>query len=119
MGFRGIKDFNTILLAKQLWRLLQKDGSLFERFYKVRYYPRRQIYEAPLGFKLSYAWCNILSAKDVMVSGSRWRIKNGEKVLIWKDNWVPTILGFKPLNCQSSLGFHTTVSDLIGKYLGQ
>src|SRR4051812_39691985 len=53
MGFRDINDFNSSLLGKQFWRLLQSDGFLFERFFKGRYYPRSSISEAGLGFKPS------------------------------------------------------------------
>lgn len=98
LGFRGIKDFSTSLLGKQLWRLMQKDGSLLERLFNGRFYYRCQIYEAPLGSKPSYDWHNILNVEDVVVSSIRWRIWNGDKVLILKDNWVPTITGFKPMN---------------------
>lgn len=55
MGFRGIRNFNTSLLDKKFWRLMQEDGSLLERLFKGRYYPRCIIFEAPVGFKAIYA----------------------------------------------------------------
>ncbi|XP_058734240.1 uncharacterized protein LOC131605971 [Vicia villosa] len=72
--------------------------SLMERFFKGRCYSRRSIAEAGLGFKPSYAWRSILSSKDVVLKGSRWRIGNGEQMKIWSDNWIPSLPGFKPLN---------------------
>lgn len=74
MGFKGIRDLNTSLLGKQFWRLMKEDGSLFERFFKGRYYPRCKIFDAPVGFRPSYAWRRYLSAKDVVIKGSRLRI---------------------------------------------
>ncbi|XP_058759858.1 uncharacterized protein LOC131633155 [Vicia villosa] len=119
MGFRGIKDFNTSLLGKQFWRLMQEDGSLFERFFKGRYYPRGRITEAPVGFKPSYAWRSLLSAKDVVVAGSRWRVGNGDKINVWRDNWVPSTPGFKPLIWQDPTNHLMKVSELIDEDLGQ
>lgn len=34
LGFRGVQDFNSRLLGKQYWRLMQSGESLFERFSK-------------------------------------------------------------------------------------
>ena len=38
IGFRDIQNFKTALLAKQLWRLIDKPDSLFARVFKGRYY---------------------------------------------------------------------------------
>lgn len=84
LGFRGIKDFNTSLLGKQYWRLMQEDESLMERFFKGRYYPRCKLADAPIGFKPSYAWRSITSSKEVVIKGSRWRVGNGDNISIWK-----------------------------------
>ena len=35
LSFRDLQDFNTALLAKQLWRLIDKPECLFSRFLKV------------------------------------------------------------------------------------
>ena len=29
-------------------------------------------------------------AKDIVVSGARWVVGNGESVKIWEDSWIPT-----------------------------
>ena len=38
LGFIDITDFNTAILAKQLWRLIEKPNTLFSRVFKGRYY---------------------------------------------------------------------------------
>lgn len=84
---------------------MKGDGSLFERFFKGRYYPRSHISEAGLDFKPNYVW-------------RRWRIGNGEKVRIDEDNWVPIISGFKPFTTSNSLAPNAKVSNLIDRDLG-
>ena len=37
-GFKDITDFNTPMLGKQLWRLIDEHHRLFSRFFKGRYY---------------------------------------------------------------------------------
>ncbi|XP_058761484.1 uncharacterized mitochondrial protein AtMg00310-like [Vicia villosa] len=113
MGFRGFRDFNTSLLSKKFWRLWQGDGSLVERFFKGRYYPRSSIAEAGLGYKPSYAWRSIYSSRDAVLKGSRWRIGNGERVKIWTDNWIPSLSSFKPLSPLVPQNTNVLVSSLI------
>jgi hypothetical protein len=113
MGFRGFKDFNRALLGKHCWRLMQEKNSLLERVFKSRYFPRSSFLEAKIGFQPSYAWRSILSAKEVVEKGSRWRIGNGLKVKIWKDQWLPRQFDFKNRSPIVNLDEHALVSNLI------
>lgn len=119
LGFREIKDFNTGLLGKKFWRLMQEDGSLLERFFKGRYYPRCKVSEAPIGFKPSYAWRSILSEKEVVLKGSMWRVGNGYNIPVWKDNRVSSINGFKQMVWQLGTDLQAKVSDFIDFDLGK
>ena len=37
LGFKDITDFNTPMLGKQFWRLIEKPNTLFSRVFKGRY----------------------------------------------------------------------------------
>lgn len=58
---------------------MKEEGSLFERVFKSRYYPKCLIKESNLGYNPSYAGHNIFSSKELVLSGTRWCIGNGEK----------------------------------------
>lgn len=100
LGFREMSSFNQAFVAKQGWRLLLCPQSLVTKVLKARYY------------KNPYIWRSILRGGQVLEKGIRWRISNGEKIHICKDNWIPRPETFKPLSIQN-LSAEATVSELI------
>ncbi|CAA7038463.1 unnamed protein product [Microthlaspi erraticum] len=56
LGFRVIEDFNTALLAKQLWRLIDYPDSLFARVFKGRYYRNATPLDPVRSYSASYGW---------------------------------------------------------------
>ena len=113
ISFRGFKEFNKGLLGKHCWRLMQDKDSLMERVFKRRYYPRTTFLEATVGYQPSYAWRSIISAKEVVEKGARWRIGNGTKVKIWKDSWLPRKSDFKVRSLVQGFEDSALVSELI------
>ena len=96
MGFRDINAFNLAMLAKQAWRLIQCTHSLFYRAYKTRYFPNCSFLEAPLGNNPSFVWISLLSARDVITKGSRWRVGDGSLIGVTTHEWLsydPIFLG--------------------------
>lgn len=88
MGFKEIDKFNESLLAKQVWRMLQNPNSLCYRVFKAKFFQDCSILEAKDSNLGSYAWKNILSARDVMKRGMVWRIDNGHSFYIKEDKWL-------------------------------
>ncbi|CAA7038024.1 unnamed protein product [Microthlaspi erraticum] len=66
LGFRVIEDFNTALLAKQLWRLMDYPESLFARVFKGRYYRNSTPLELNRSYSPSYGWQSIVSARPLV-----------------------------------------------------
>ena len=88
MGFKDLEKFNDIMLAKQVWRLLRDQNSLFFRVFKAKYFPRGLVLEATTATG-SYAWQCIMKARKVISNGMRWRIGDGKSIDLYCDNWLP------------------------------
>ncbi|KAL0422181.1 UNVERIFIED_CONTAM: putative mitochondrial protein [Sesamum latifolium] len=69
LGFRNLEAFNLALLAKQLWHLLSRPGSLVSRVFKAKYFPHSHLFEAQLGARPSYTWRSIMAAMSLFVRG--------------------------------------------------
>lgn len=89
LGFRNLQCFNMVLLAKQLWRLVTHLESLATRILRENY--RWTGYTFPDKAKpfSSPLWKSLLSAKELVEKGSRWRVGNGHSIKILQYMWLP------------------------------
>ncbi|KAL6143754.1 hypothetical protein ACLB2K_054449 [Fragaria x ananassa] len=46
-------------------------------------------HEAELGSRPSFSWRSILSAREVLTQGLRWRVGTGDQIDIWNHKWIP------------------------------
>ena len=113
LGFREMEAFNNALLAKQFWRMAKSDNTLVVSLLKARYFPDCNIFEAGLGSHPSFTWRSILSARDLVVKGSRWLIGDGATLDIWNSGWLSRPFTFAPYTPKPHDGSITKVSDLI------
>ncbi|KAG7960287.1 hypothetical protein I3843_10G116000 [Carya illinoinensis] len=91
LGFRDLETFNLALLAKQGWRLLHSQGSLFASIFKA----------------------NIYEAKAVIKTGSLWHIGWVDKIKIWTDHWLAESSPRKVISCCNTLAEDACVADLL------
>ena len=89
MGFRDLKIFNQALLARQAWRLVQNPDSLCARLLKSKYYPSGDLLDTAFIQNQSQTWQGVLHGLELLKKGIIWRIGNGTKVRIFRDNWLP------------------------------
>nr|GMC69537.1 uncharacterized protein LOC109164833 [Ipomoea batatas] len=73
IGFRQFDQFNSALLYKQAWRLIQNPSSLVARVFQAKYYPGKSFLEANTGNNPSYIWSSLLTTRDIIRRHSRWR----------------------------------------------
>ncbi|CAM8975255.1 unnamed protein product [Rhodiola kirilowii] len=62
IGFKELSIFNDALLAKQIWRLMEKPDSLVSRLLRERYYKRSSPIMCQLGNRPSVVWRSLWGA---------------------------------------------------------
>ncbi|CAL8164575.1 unnamed protein product [Prunus armeniaca] len=83
MGFRDLESFNKALVAMQCWRLLTNEHTMIHKVLKARYFPN----------------CNFLEAGcELLLSGLRKRIGDGQETLVYGDAWIPRPNSFHPIS---------------------
>ena len=118
MGFKEIEKFNDVVLAKQVWRMINNPNSLCHRVFKARFFPTCSIWEAKDSNMGSYAWKSILSARDVIWKGMVWHIGNGQNVRIKEDKWLPGSPNSPIISPLPTIAAETKVQTLINQELG-
>jgi hypothetical protein len=89
MGFRDLKLFNQALLARQAWRLIAFPESLCARILKAKYYPSGELTDTSFIKNASPGWQGVMHGLELLKKGIVWRVGNGRKIRIWRDNWIP------------------------------
>lgn len=102
LGFRDLSNFNTALLAKQLWRLLMYPNSLLAHVLKGRYYRFYNPLEVENANSPSFGWRSIISAKTLLQAGLRRTIGSGYETKVWSYSWIPSIPA-RPANSLSNI----------------
>lgn len=90
MGFRNLKAFNLVLLAKQGWQIQQNPSSIVHKVLKAKYFTKCSFMDAQLGKNPSYIWRSLLVAEPVVKEGTRWCVSDGRSIKIWEDKWIPS-----------------------------
>ncbi|CAN0859916.1 Uncharacterized mitochondrial protein AtMg00310 [Linum grandiflorum] len=112
MGFRDLRGFNTMFLAKQLWSLHHRPHSLVARMIQAKYHKNGTTLDSTLGYRPSFMWRSLLSAQEVLWSGLMWQVGN-EAIQIWIERWVPSIVeGFIP-SAPIEVAVDATVTELV------
>jgi hypothetical protein len=118
MGFRDLHAFNMALLAKQCWRLWKTPDSLIAKIMKAKYYPEGSILTASIGSNPSFAWRSIHGSCGLLNEGLIWRVRNGKKIRIWQERWLPNAVTYKVMSPPTVLNPSATVSELIKEDTG-
>ena len=89
LGFKDLMDFNTAMLGKQLWRLIEKPNTLFSRVFKGRYYRNVSPLEPIRSYSPSYGWRSMTSDRSLVCKGLIKRVRTCSSISVWNDPWIP------------------------------
>jgi ribonuclease HI len=87
--FRDSRLMNQAILARECWRIIKNPNSLCARLLKSIYFPRGNLLDTVFRQDASPSWHGIEHGLDLIKEGIIYRIGNGNKVNIWRDNWLP------------------------------
>ena len=116
MGFRDLRLFNHAMFAKQGWRLMHDQNSLFFKCFKARYFPRCHFLDSAVSQHFlcmeKYYVCHANFEKQVLLESG-----NGESIEVLLDKWIPNYPTNKVLHSVHEGEEDWRVSDLIDSEL--
>jgi hypothetical protein len=112
MGFHDLHAFNTTVLAKQCWRLMEEPYSLCAGVLWDKYYPDGNLLNAQLKSGSSFTWQSVIYGIQTFNRGCIWRVGDGQQINIWQDPCIPTSPTRKVYTPRGSI-LLSKVSDLI------
>lgn len=69
LSFRNLQDFNAALLAKKLYRLIDKPECLFSKVFKGIYFQIIDPLVEHISYSSSYGWRSICSTRSLAKNG--------------------------------------------------
>ena len=112
LGFKNLCKFNEAMLAKHVWRLIHNTDSLFYKVFKAKYFPNCSVFEAKLALG-SFAWKSILHSKNLIERNGCWRMRDGKKIWLFHDAWLPNSNAGRIIFHKGILAQTATVDGLI------
>jgi hypothetical protein len=73
---------------------------------------------ASIGYNPSFAWRSIHGSCDLLKEGLILRVRNGKKIRIWQERWLPNASTFKVISPPTLLHPLATVNELINTDTG-
>jgi len=112
LGFKDLTHFNTSMIGKQIWRLIEKPNTLFSRVFKGRYFRNASPLELIRSYS-SYGWCIIVFVRSLVSKRLIKRVGTRSSISVWNDPWLPSTRPRPANKNQHNLYPELTVDALI------
>lgn len=100
IGFKKMFDLNKALVSKLSWKLASKtsfNDSLWIKTLTSKYLGHENFLSNDSSYSNSYwIWKSITNSKDLIKKGTCFSVTSNSIIKIWKDPWIPTLIGFIP-----------------------
>eukprot|EP01018_Ginkgo_biloba_P021774 Gb_21499 [translate_table: standard] len=89
LGLRDLKTMNKALLGKLGWFVVKESSSIWVKILTPKYLrnPLDLLGDSPLP-RGSEFWNSLVTCRDFLSLGSRWKIGSGQNVDFWDDCWL-------------------------------
>lgn len=91
LGLRKCRFNNQALVTKLEWGMINEDKPLRVKVLRNKYKVTQNPRNWTLKSSPSSIWKSIHSAKNMLTKGVKWTVGNGQKINVWKDNWVGNV----------------------------
>lgn len=95
MVFQSLRAFNKLLLAKQVWCIIQEPSTLFPRILKACYFKHVDVMEERFGSNPSYFLRLFLWSRELLQRRLFQKVGNGQSVRALTDIWIPGLASRK------------------------
>lgn len=114
LGLRKTLPMNKAFLAKLTWKILTDNNSIWANLARKKYLSNSNFFQYNPKQNDSKIWRHILSQREIIRKGIRWKIGNGHSTNFWLDNWVLKIDLASFLNKNiNDINPHLRVADFI------
>lgn len=97
LGLRDIQQFNSALLAKLGWRIIQKPDSLLAKILLGKYCHSSPFLETVCSSSASHGWRSILVGRDLLKPNLGWAVGDGKSIKLWEEPWLSHSTRLQPM----------------------
>ncbi|KAK4380929.1 hypothetical protein Sango_3017300 [Sesamum angolense] len=116
LGIRSLIVTNQALILKQLWRILQNDGTSIWVAWIQQYRLRRTTLWTFNSAAGSWGWKKMLKLRPILQRGVTYKVGDGSIFSLWQDIWHirgPLCLNFPRGPEVTGLPLHSTLSSVL------
>lgn len=91
-----MEDINRALVAKLGWNLARGKDCLWVLALQAKYCRGARFLNVTATQGASWIWRSIMQTRDLVIAGFSWGGRDGRRINLWCDPWVPTLDGYTP-----------------------
>lgn len=89
LGLRRTYPLNRAFIEKLGWKILTDDNNLWAKIMRKKYLQNdNTFFASKRKARDSLVWSQILSQREILRKGIRWKLGNGNSISFWQDNWI-------------------------------
>lgn len=95
LGIRDLNCMNEAMLMKALWRITEKEETLWVKVVKAKYMPRSDLWTSKRTYNCTVFWRNLMALRPKLLPLISWKIGDGELCRVYGQPWFPGALQYE------------------------